>query len=360
LAGSAPERPVASQVAATGGEGVIRPAAVKPAAANGPAPAHEPAVHEPAAEAAAAPVVEPPVAEFVPDAPAAESFAATEEPFDSAAVDETFESEDGSPGAGAVHAASPADGLAQDAPALVAQPDESLPAADAAPAAESLRGMLLRRVKVALAGIPRPIDARTLRARAIPPREVSPRDAAANPAADPAADPAAAKAAGEAAAQADATPAGNASARAAAQPGAVPTPPAAGTPARLEFDICESRSIVGEGEQLVMRIDVRNVGGTPAEGVTATLFFAEGVEPVQSIGHAAKVYPGEVRFAAVDTLAPGNALHLLVTAVGTKPGSVTYRGELECRQLAGRLAREGAVTVSPRQAAAPQTTIIHR
>ena len=340
LAGSAPERPVASQVAATGGEGVIRPAAVKPAAANGPAPAHEPAVHEPAAEAAAAPVVEPPVAEFVPDAPAAESFAATEEPFDSAAVDETFESEDGPPDAGAVHAASPADGRVPDAPALVAQPDETLTAADAAPAAESLRGMLLRRVKVALAGIPRPIDARTLRARAIPPREVSPRDAAA--------------------AQADATPAGNAAALAAAQPGAVPTPPAAGTPARLEFDICESRAIVGEGEQLVMRIDVRNVGGTPAEGVTATLFFAEGVEPVQSIGHAAKVYPGEVRFAAVDTLAPGNALHLLVTAVGTKPGSVTYRGELECRQLAGRLAREGAVTVSPRQAAAPQTTIIHR
>jgi hypothetical protein len=239
-----------------------------------------------------------------------------------------------------VHAQSPADGRAQDAPALVAEPDESLPAADAAPATESLRGMLLRRVKVALAGIPRPIDARTLRARAIPPREVSPRDAAA--------------------AQTDATPAGNAAALAAAQPGAVPTPPAAGTPARLEFDICESRAIVGEGEQLVMRIDVRNVGGTPAEGVTATLFFAEGVEPVQSIGHAAKVYPGEVRFAAVDALAPGNTLHLLVTAVGTKPGSVTYRGELECRQLAGRLAREGAVTVSPRQAAAPQTTIIHR
>jgi hypothetical protein len=357
LAGSAPERLVASHVAATDGEGVVRPAAVKPAAARVPAPAHEPAVHEPAAEAAAAPVVEPPVAEFVPDTPAADSFAVAEEPFESASVDEPLESEhgsrdDGPPDAGAVHAASPADGRAQDAPALVAEPDESLPAADAAPAAESLRGMLLRRVKVALAGIPRPIDARTLRARAIPPREVSPRDAAADPAADPVA--------GEAAAQTDATPAGNAAARAAAQPGAVPTPPAAGTPARLEFDICESRAIVGEGEQLVMRIDVRNVGGTPAEGVTATLFFAEGVEPVQSIGHAAKVYPGEVRFAAVDTLAPGNALHLLVTAVGTKPGSVTYRGELECRQLAGRLAREGAVTVSPRQAAAPQTTIIHR
>jgi hypothetical protein len=348
LAGSAPERLVASQVAATGGEGVVRPAAVKPAAASVPAPAHEPA-----AEAAAAPVVEPPVAEFVPDTPAADSFAVAEEPFDSASVDEPLESEhgsrdDGSPGAGAVHAASPADGRAQDAPALVAEPDESLPAADAAPATESLRGMLLRRVKVALAGIPRPIDARALRARAIPPREVSPRDAAADPAT------------GEAAAQTDATPAGNAAALAAAQPGAVPTPSAAGTPARLEFDICESRAIVGEGEQLVMRIDVRNVGGTAAEGVTATLFFAEGVEPVQSIGHAAKVYPGEVRFAAVDTLAPGNALHLLVTAVGTKPGSVTYRGELECRQLAGRLAREGAVTVSPRQAAAPQPTIIHR
>lgn len=134
-----------------------------------------------------------------------------------------------------------------------------------------------------------------------------------------------------------------------AQPPAAPeTPPAR---ARIEFDVRESRSLVGEGEQIVVRIAMKNVGGEPAEGVTTTLFFAEGIEPVQAIGHAAEVYPGEVRFAAVPEIPPGSSVDLLVTAVGTRPGSVTYRGELECRQLAGRIAREGAVTVRSRAAA---------
>ena len=124
-------------------------------------------------------------------------------------------------------------------------------------------------------------------------------------------------------------------------------------PARLEFDVRESRSLVGQGEQIVMRIAVRNVGSEPAERVTATLFFAEGIEPVQAIGQSAEVYPGEVRFEAVPRLSPGSSVDLLVTAVGTRPGSVTYRGELECRQMAGRIAREGAVTIRAKRVAQP-------
>lgn len=148
------------------------------------------------------------------------------------------------------------------------------------------------------------------------------------------------------------TLADDAAAGATPEPGAVDDT-AEAVPARLEFDVRESRSLVGEGEQIVMRIAVRNVGGETAERVTATLFFAEGIEPVQAIGQSAEVYPGEVRFEAVPTLSPGSSVDLLVTAVGTRPGSVTYRGELECRQLAGRIAREGAVTVRARRSAQP-------
>lgn len=134
---------------------------------------------------------------------------------------------------------------------------------------------------------------------------------------------------------------------------ATPAPEAVAAPARLEFDVRESRSLVGEGEQIVMRIAVRNVGGATAERVTTTLFFADGIEPVQAIGHSAEVYPGEVRFATVPELSPGSSVDLLVTAVGTRPGSVGYRGELACDQLAGLIAREGAVTVQPRRAPTP-------
>lgn len=136
-------------------------------------------------------------------------------------------------------------------------------------------------------------------------------------------------------------------------PATEPSPESLATPARLEFDVRESRSLVGQGEQIVMRIAVRNVGGTTAERVTATLFFADGIEPVQAIGHTAEVFPGEVRFATVPELSPGSSVDLLVTAVGTRPGSVPYRGELACDQLAGLIAREGAVTVHPRRATLP-------
>ena len=140
--------------------------------------------------------------------------------------------------------------------------------------------------------------------------------------------------------------------RAEAQKKAAPEQPLAGVPARLEFNVRESRSLVKEGEQIVMRLAVRNVGGEPAAQVNATLFFAEGMEPVQAIGHSAEVYPGEVRFGTVEEIQPGASVDLLVTAIGTRPGSVTYRGELECNQLGGRIAREGAVTVRPRKPAA--------
>ncbi len=131
-----------------------------------------------------------------------------------------------------------------------------------------------------------------------------------------------------------------------------PEQPLAGVPAQLEFNVRESRSLLKEGEQIVVRIAVRNVGGEPAAEVNATLFFAEGMEPVQAIGHSAEVYPGEVRFGTLKEISPGDSVDLLVTAIGTRPGSVTYRGELECSQLGGRIAREGAVTVRPRKPAA--------
>jgi len=136
----------------------------------------------------------------------------------------------------------------------------------------------------------------------------------------------------------------------AAVPVAPATTAAADAPARLQFDIHESRSLVREGEQLVVRLAVRNVGGETAEKVNATLYFAEGMEPVQAIGHTAQLLPGEVRFQQVAAIEPGAAVDLMVTAIGTRPGSVMFRGELECSQIAGRIAREGAVTVRPREA----------
>jgi hypothetical protein len=228
---------------------------------------------------------------------------------------------------------------ASEATPLAPLPPEPLPVpptVEVEQPADKMRQVLLKRVKVALAGMPRPVGS------ASPPAHFTAFEAALveEPAVE---EPAAAV---ETAVTLEDAPAYQTQHDADML---IETHgPSAEVPAWLEFDVRESRSIVKEGERVVMRIAVRNVGGAPAEGLTTRLFFAEGVEPIHAMGQAAVVSPGEVQFQTLDSLAPGNSVHLLVTAIGTHPGNVVYRGELQCRQLSGSLAREGSVTVSPR------------
>ena len=228
---------------------------------------------------------------------------------------------------------------ASEATPLAPLPPEPLPVpppVEVEQPADKMRQVLLKRVKVALAGMPRPVGS------ASPPAHFTAFEAALveEPAVE---EPAAAV---ETAVTLEDAPAYQTQHDADML---IETHgPSAEVPAWLEFDVRESRSIVKEGERVVMRIAVRNVGGAPAEGLTTRLFFAEGVEPIHATGQAAVVSPGEVQFQTLDSLAPGNSVHLLVTAIGTQPGNVVYRGELQCRQLSGSLAREGSVTVSPR------------
>ena len=238
---------------------------------------------------------------------------------------------------------------ASEATPLAPLPPEPLPVpptVEVEQPADTMRQVLLKRVKVALAGMPRPVGS------ASPPAHFTAFEAALveEPAVE---EPAVEEPAVEEPAVAVETAVTLEDAPAyQTQHDAdmlIETHgPSAEVPAWLEFDVRESRSIVKEGERVVMRIAVRNVGGAPAEGLTTRLFFAEGVEPIHAMGQAAVVSPGEVQFQTLDSLAPGNSVHLLVTAIGTHPGNVVYRGELQCRQLSGSLAREGSVTVSPR------------
>ena len=238
---------------------------------------------------------------------------------------------------------------ASEATPLAPLPPEPLPVpptVEVEQPADTMRQVLLKRVKVALAGMPRPVGS------ASPPAHFTAFEAALveEPAVE---EPAVEEPAVEEPATSVETAVTLEDAPAyQTQHDAdmlIETHgPSAEVPAWLEFDVRESRSIVKEGERVVMRIAVRNVGGAPAEGLTTRLFFAEGVEPIHATGQAAVVSPGEVQFKTLDSLAPGNSVHLLVTAIGTQPGNVVYRGELQCRQLSGSLAREGSVTVSPR------------
>lgn len=133
-----------------------------------------------------------------------------------------------------------------------------------------------------------------------------------------------------------------------AEPAVTAGATAAEAPARLEFDVRESRVVLTEGERVIVNIAVRNIGSTPARRVETALYFADGVEPVKATGHEAAIASGEVRLEPIESLAPGDSVILAVTAVGVRPGSVIYRGELACAELPGVLAREGALRVDPR------------
>jgi len=116
----------------------------------------------------------------------------------------------------------------------------------------------------------------------------------------------------------------------------------------LALEVESPPQAVGEGEAIVLRISVRNLGSEPASAVTATMYFADGIEPVTATGHAADIYPGQVRFNTLQALPAGEAIELLVTAVGTRPGSMAFRGEVDCRELTAALAADGELIIAPR------------
>ena len=123
-------------------------------------------------------------------------------------------------------------------------------------------------------------------------------------------------------------------------------PPAQGSLLALEVE--SPPQAVGEGEAIVLRISVRNLGSEPASAVTATMYFADGIEPVTATGHAADIYPGQVRFNTLQALPAGEVIELMVTAVGTRPGSMAFRGEVDCQELTAALAADGELTIAPR------------
>jgi len=123
----------------------------------------------------------------------------------------------------------------------------------------------------------------------------------------------------------------------------------------LALEVETPPQAVGEGEAIVLRISVRNLGSEPASAVTATMYFADGVEPVTATGHAADIYPGQVRFNTLQALPAGESIELMVTAVGIRPGSMAFRGEVDCQELTAALAADGSLTVLPRAAAGVPT-----
>lgn len=118
---------------------------------------------------------------------------------------------------------------------------------------------------------------------------------------------------------------------------------------RLLIDCEESSVDARQGESIRWRITIRNAGAT-AHHVIASLYFAEGIEPLAATGHGHSLATGEARFSPVASLREDDSIQLEVTGRAARPGAVAYRIEVGCRDLPGHVAREAVILVRPKSA----------
>lgn len=95
------------------------------------------------------------------------------------------------------------------------------------------------------------------------------------------------------------------------------------------------------GADAVYELIIVNRGSKEARGISAVVQFSEGIEPVSADGHQADVVPGQVVFAAIDRLEPGQEKTLRVTARAQTAGNHVFRCEVRCTEPETRRVSEG-------------------
>jgi len=95
------------------------------------------------------------------------------------------------------------------------------------------------------------------------------------------------------------------------------------------------------GADAVYELTIVNRGSKEARGISAVVQFSEGIEPVSADGHQAEVVPGQVVFATIDRLEPGQEKTLRVTARAQTAGNHVFRCEVRCTEPETRRVSEG-------------------
>ncbi|MEQ8786287.1 MAG: hypothetical protein RIC55_08305 [Pirellulaceae bacterium] len=95
------------------------------------------------------------------------------------------------------------------------------------------------------------------------------------------------------------------------------------------------------GADAVYELHIVNRGSKEARGVSAVMQFSQGIEPVSADGHSAELVPGQVVFATIDRLEPGQEKTLRVTARADTAGNHVFRAEVRCANPETRRVSEG-------------------
>ncbi|MEM9411270.1 MAG: CARDB domain-containing protein, partial [Planctomycetota bacterium] len=113
------------------------------------------------------------------------------------------------------------------------------------------------------------------------------------------------------------------------------------TIADLTLNVQDPKGPLPVGEDVEYKLVIRNRGTRSANGVEMVMQFSEGIEPIKADGFKNKITPGQVEFAPIGRIEPGQEIVLYVTAQAMKGGAHLFRGELVCKETETREVDEG-------------------
>ncbi|MFT5302325.1 MAG: putative repeat protein (TIGR01451 family) [Mariniblastus sp.] len=113
------------------------------------------------------------------------------------------------------------------------------------------------------------------------------------------------------------------------------------TIADLVLQVADPKGPLPTGEAINYEITVRNRGSRSAEGVNLVMQFSEGIEPKLASKLKHSITPGEVKFAPIAKIEPGQTVSFKVSAEALQAGTHLFRAQLTCEDSGAHEVAEG-------------------
>ena len=113
------------------------------------------------------------------------------------------------------------------------------------------------------------------------------------------------------------------------------------TIADLVLSVKDPKGPLPTGEETEYEINVQNRGSRAAKSVEMVMQFSEGIEPSKATGLQSRIVPGQVVFAPIAQIDPGQSMTFKVTAIANKRGTHVFRAHLSCDESDSREVAEG-------------------
>ena len=104
------------------------------------------------------------------------------------------------------------------------------------------------------------------------------------------------------------------------------------TVADLVLSVEDPKGPLPTGETIHYTIKVKNRGSRAARQVDLTMLFSKGVEPTSAEGLEYRSGPGEVQFASIASIEPGQEISVKVVAKALEAGTHQFRAQLKCTE----------------------------